>query len=154
MSDFTKTVLGRIKIGGRVALLVCLPFIGFLAMGGLVLQDRHHVMRDLEHAGEITLLSKDIGALVHELQKERGASGVVINSKGAQFRSELEGYRSAADEHLAAYQRRAARVEPSASDAVRRRLATAGAGLERLAAVRENVDKLRVSGPLAAESYT
>ncbi len=45
--------------------------------------------RDLEQLASICGLVADIAALIHELQKERGASNVYLTSKGAQFADQL-----------------------------------------------------------------
>lgn len=153
MATLATTMLGRIKISSRIVFLVLLPFIGFLATAGIVLQEKRGLMRDLEHVGEVTLLAKEIGELAHELQTERAESGIVMISKGAQFRVELDAQRTRVNERLTAYQQRVTRVEAITNDAIRRRLATAGAGLDRLPTLRQNVDQRWVGVPAVAEVY-
>ncbi len=153
MAKLATTMLGRMKISGRIVFLVLLPFVGFLTTAGMVLNEKRGMLQDLERVGEVTLLVKEIGELVHEMQKERAESGIVINSKGAQFRAELDAQRKRVDERLTAYQRLTTRVESLTNDAVRHRLATAQAGLDRLTILRQNVDQRWVGAPAVAEVY-
>lgn len=154
MTKRATTVLGRLKISGRIVFLVLLPFVGFMATGGLVLNEKRAMLQDLERIGEVTLLTQEIGELVREMQKERGESGIVISSKGSEFRAELDAQRLRVNERLATFEQRAVRVEALTNDAVRRRLATARAGLERLTTLRQNVDQQWVSAPAVAQVYT
>jgi len=48
--------------------------------------------RDLEHLAVLAALVQDISALVHALQKERGASSIVLGSEGLQFLDRLPGF--------------------------------------------------------------
>ncbi|PWC44827.1 nitrate- and nitrite sensing domain-containing protein [Azospirillum sp. TSO22-1] len=59
------------------------------AAGRFLLATRYQRMRDLQRLAAIADLVSDIGALIHELQKERGMSNVFLGSQGGAFAAEL-----------------------------------------------------------------
>ncbi len=154
MTKRATTMLGRMKISGRIVFLVLLPFVGFLATGGMVLHEKRGLLLDLQRLSQVTQLTREIGELVHEMEAERGVSAIVVNTKGAQFRAELDAQRLRVNARLSAYQQHAARLETLTNDALRRRLTTARTGLDRLTIIRQNVDQRWVGASAVAEAYT
>ncbi len=115
--------------------------------------------RDLEHLAVLSALVQDISALVHALQRERGASSIVLGSEGSQFRDRLPG--CIADSHECE-----ARVRHGLSNLVESmdpascgarfctRIALAAAALDNLAASREQVSTLGVEPQYAIKVFT
>ena len=63
---------------------------GFLWLSILTLKQNYLVSTDIEKLSQLTQLSITYSELVHELQKERGATAGFLGSKGAKFTNELK----------------------------------------------------------------
>ncbi len=103
--------------------------------------------RDLEHLAVLGTLVQGISALVHTLQKERGASSIFLGSEGTQFADRLPGLIADSREREARVREDLARLDESldpASCGVRfcARIAFAAAALDTLPARREEVAAL------------
>ncbi|HVH81848.1 MAG TPA: nitrate- and nitrite sensing domain-containing protein [Stellaceae bacterium] len=82
-----------LRIMHRILIALAIPALAFIvAMGTIVLQKRATIS-EMEKLNSLVALSTRINDLVHEMQKERGASALFIGSKGALFQREL------ADQH-------------------------------------------------------
>ena len=81
--------LGNIKIGNRIALVLVLPIVGLMVFSGMTVFDRYSSSKEMDKLLGLTDLAPTISALVHELQKERGASAVFLGSKGKKMAGEL-----------------------------------------------------------------
>lgn len=77
--------LRNTPIGLRIAMALVLPVLGMLAFSSMTLLDKGAVVSEIEHLEELSNRAPVISALVHELQKERGASAVYIGSKGTKM---------------------------------------------------------------------
>jgi len=92
------SVMKKLKIGVRVMIAVLFPTIGFLVFSGLSVFDKYQAQADMGHVLELAQVAPVISAVVHELQKERGASAVFISSKGKSFVKELPEQRKLTDD--------------------------------------------------------
>jgi len=59
--------------------------------------EKSDILEDVENLQELSQLSIRISAYVHEMQKERGATGVFMGSEGLEFTSELAEQRALTD---------------------------------------------------------
>ncbi len=78
-------VLHNFSIKTKLLFIVLLPLIGLLVLASIkisILQDQMHTQTQLVKLMDISVASSN---LVHELQKERGASAGFLNSKGKKF---------------------------------------------------------------------
>lgn len=82
--------LGNLKIGGRIALALMVPALGLLAFGGMLLIEKRHAATNMADVERLATLAPVISGLVHEMQKERGASAGFLASKGAKFGDTLK----------------------------------------------------------------
>ncbi len=64
---------------------------------------KYGLSRDMTLQKTLNELVVSTGGLLHELQKERGASGIFLSSKGGQFQNELNTQRRATDVRLAVF---------------------------------------------------
>ena len=77
-----------------------LNFITFIVVSfalviiGLTLKETLTTKSTIAHAKELNILSQKLSILIHETQKERGASAGFLGSKGAKFGDILPGQRS------------------------------------------------------------
>src|ERR1043165_9308739 len=90
--------LGDLPFGRKLILLLALPFLALavLSYGRLVeLTEQAHQMNRVYRASQLLV---QINGFVHEAQRERGSSGLFLQSKGARFRKELDAFRQSTDE--------------------------------------------------------
>ncbi len=92
----------NIKIKYRIFFISIAALVGMLAFSGYLVVDKRQVASEMESLSELAALAPVVSGLVHELQKERGASAVFIASKGARFAEELPAQRKLTDEKQAA----------------------------------------------------
>jgi methyl-accepting chemotaxis protein len=78
-----------VKIKYRIALLSVVAMMGMLIASGILLVDKRQVASNMESLSELADLAPTVSALVHELQKERGASAGFIASGGVKFAQTL-----------------------------------------------------------------
>ena len=96
----------------------------------------------------------DLGRLVHELQKERGASSIHIGSDGARFEAELAAQRAETDARREALERAAAAQDAAADPEFARTLADILGALREMEAMRRRVDALEAPRAEAVAFYT
>jgi len=85
-------------INTKLGLILGLPLIGMLIliiMIGSLKWDHMHRLDLIDHAADLYI---GVGKLVHEVQKERGASSGFLGSKGAKFGSILQDQRAETDQ--------------------------------------------------------
>ncbi|KQT58548.1 MULTISPECIES: methyl-accepting chemotaxis protein [unclassified Aureimonas] len=148
-------LIGNISIGKRIVIVAAIPT---LALLGLSLQSNVAMYRAASEAQAVSDLSSKasvIGALVHEIQKERGASAGFIGAMaGADFASLLEKQRQVADEAIKRFDLLDLRASggvggPAFGELVR----TAEARIAALTAMRQDVTSLKASVPEVATHF-
>lgn len=115
--------------------------------------------RDLEHLAVLGNLVQGISALVHALQRERGAASIFLGSDGTQFGDRLSGCVAESCAGVARVRADLAhlheRLEPASCGArFCARVAFAAAALETLPAGREQVVSLRLAPRDAIKMFT
>lgn len=93
-------MLKNLTIRTKLLLLLLLPVLGLLYFSGHEMWSNYSTLRAMRKTEHLIGLSVRTGALVHELQKERGLSSGFINAKGEKFREELSGQRKKTDEQF------------------------------------------------------
>ncbi|NPA95444.1 MAG: chemotaxis protein, partial [Thermodesulfobacteria bacterium] len=96
--------LKNLSIKYKILLIVILPLTGYLTVSGINLIHDYQQLRSYSAIAELSILSRNISNLVHELQKERGASAGYLSSNGTKFANELGSQREHTDAKLQAYQ--------------------------------------------------
>ncbi len=150
------TRLWSVKFGitARVMCLALPPLIGTLGLSGVVLEQQRVQTEDLARVAKLSSLTTEIGAMVHELQKERGATSVVLSSGGSQFRPEMLVQRDLTTRQLRPITRRAAAAFAIADDGLAGKLAEAQAELDRLNDIRRRIDILSIPPKESFGYYT
>ncbi|WP_281184518.1 methyl-accepting chemotaxis protein [Trichlorobacter lovleyi] len=146
-------MLKNLSIRIKLLLLLLLPVLGLLFFSGREVLDKYAALQDIRQTEQLIGLSVRTGALVHELQKERGLSSGFINAKGEKFRSELAKQRGLCDEQfkqLAAF----IAATPDAATIVRQALDAAAKQQEKLSDIRNKVDALTIEGKESFGFYT
>lgn len=86
-----------ISFKNKIFILLALPLIGFLWLSISTLKQNFLVNNEVESLSQLTKLSITYSELVHELQKERGATAGFLSSKGNKFVNELRTQRNETD---------------------------------------------------------
>ena len=152
--------LSNRPIGLRIAVTLLLPVLCLVFFAGAMVLERRAVMAEMAALERLAAVASDISAVVHELQKERGASAGFIGAKGGAFASPLDAQRRETDaaigrlrDTLAAFDAKAFDAKAYGADFVRR-LEAQRSRLGELAGVRTKVSDFSMPMGEMAGWYT
>ena len=91
------SLLRNVQIKTILTVLISASLITILVFGLLLSQDKYKHYTNLNRVGETLNFSIALSELVHELQKERGASAGFLGSKGTNFSTTLSEQRKLTD---------------------------------------------------------
>jgi len=140
--------MGAFRLSGvkaRIAFGILVPVLGLLAFSGFVFIERMDEATTVKRIETAASLAPEISALVHELQKERGASAGFLASKGAEFGDKLVKQREATDARLTELETALDGFDATVLGRGADDLAAARAKLARLGATREAVSTLKAT---------
>ncbi len=118
------------------------------------------VMRERERASDVARLARrveiatELSYVVHEFQRERGATSVFVGSDGAQFAEELQMQREDTDAERISVAQQIALFDAAADPEFAAELARLAAVIEGVDAVRARVDALAIDRKAAVAAYT
>jgi methyl-accepting chemotaxis protein len=87
----------KLSLRARLMLMLAVPLLGMLWVSAWNTVEKMMLASEMQRLQGLVSVATRVGALVHELQKERGMSAGFIGSKGANFAAELPKQREAAD---------------------------------------------------------
>lgn len=111
----------------RAALIALVPMIGFFFVSFANVTEHYPVAMAMQQVQDQARLVTQVSAVVHELQKERGASALHLSSGGKEFTAELDAQRRLTDQRASELRRSIAAAETVAA-AVQERGTLAGLG--------------------------
>ena len=150
-----KRLLQNLPLKVKIALIVLLPMCGYLVSAGMNLAATHAQYRSAGAVASLVAFDGQISQLVHELQKERGASSGFLASKGQKFADILSNQRLTTDEKAAGYKSGLAGVEKQAAMAtLAGQIRQAGALLDELSLMRQKVTGQQIEPKDAIAYYT
>ena len=82
-------IFKNIKLGRKLAIMLLIPILGLLFIAQIEVRQKLELSNEVAAVQEFVELSVHIGALIHELQLERGVSSSYIASKGTKHRAQL-----------------------------------------------------------------
>ncbi|MBB1271458.1 methyl-accepting chemotaxis protein [Psychromonas sp. SR45-3] len=91
-------LINNISIRGKLFALTLLPLIGFISFAGYYSMQAYQEKVMLEKMLVLTDSAAVSSLLVHELQKERGASAGYLSSKGEKFQQTIKQHRQTTDQ--------------------------------------------------------
>ncbi|MBF0399191.1 MAG: methyl-accepting chemotaxis protein [Magnetococcales bacterium] len=143
------------KLRTKLALMLLLPLLSLCWLGGELIWAKYELRNRMDAMSSLTVLAKHAGALVHELQKERGMNAGFLGSKGQKFRAELSKQRELSDKLLGEWRTGvgATRLSRFGSQFVGQ-VTEANSSLAQLGEWRNRVDGLAVSTPEVLKYYT
>ncbi|XQW85642.1 methyl-accepting chemotaxis protein [Thalassotalea piscium] len=148
-------LLNKLPIKLKLTLMIAPIAIVLLILGGTSLIANNSIMKESAKIESLTKLSISGSALVHELQKERGASAGFIASKGASFRDILTKQRlltnTKIDEWLSLLEDFT--LQPS-EEAIFSRLNDAKTRIGNINRIRKNIDNQSISLEETVKYYT
>ena len=140
-------MLANVRIPYRLTLAVAVPTVLLVGLVGHNLADKWSLRSEMAQLGPLADGVVKLSRVVHELQRERGMSAIVLSSKGAQMRSELAAQRKRSDEArapaLSIMDVLAARASGDFKDAIEK----AKAAIAALDGRRGEIDALSIAPP-------
>lgn len=85
------------SLRGRILVVALAPCLAFGAVSGLAVTERIGQRSEMVRIEQLVSVASRISALMHEMQRERGASSLYLGSKGTQFGAELTAQRLRTD---------------------------------------------------------
>lgn len=147
----------NMKVKYKLALMVILPLMGLLYFSGMQLLEKYRQMDEMERIQQLSRLAVKSSALVHELQKERGATAGFLGSRGSKFGQELKVQRENSNIRLQEFRVYLGSLDISElklSDEFRQTLVMATENLEQLDNKRQKVSALNIVPKDAIAYYT
>ena len=150
-----KRLLKNLSIKSKIALIILLPMCGYLVTSGLNILSTYDRLSSARETITMVEFSGRISMLVHELQKERGASSGFLGSKGQKFGDILRQQHTDTDGKVSDYEKAGAglRNQPAGATLTdqTRRVETA---LRDLATTRNKVSSQQIEAREAISYYT
>lgn len=147
--------LSNIRIPVRIAIACLLPLVAFTGFAVKELFEKRMIVANVDAIAAVAEVAPTIAALVHELQKERGATAGFINSKGKSFAEVVRNQRPLTDKALEAWNQRLSEYSKSgAGTKLARNLEGANSSLSELGRMRTSADAFAVDSQKAVEFYT
>ncbi len=151
MSAFFKNT----KIGARILMALALPVAGFLVLSIILIMQKNEFARDIEQLEKLAQLAPTISALVHEMQKERGASAGFIGSAGKKFTAKLPTQRKVTDAKKLNFDQAMDAFDTAPfGAALTEKITTARKALTELGSKRQAITNLKITVPQMAGYYT
>ncbi len=143
------------KITSRLLLLAGIPLFLAVALVTNLVIDRYTLVKEMDKLEPTTALGVQIGALIHEAQKERGATGGLLGSGANYFQAVLDEQRILTDERRSALENYLETLEIDHLDGeVAIALNKAVGEMRNIDGVRSRVDARSISGPASVKFYT
>jgi methyl-accepting chemotaxis protein len=147
--------LNNLKISVRIAIACLLPLAALTFFAAKDLMEKRAAFVSAESIAVVAEAAPMIANLVHELQRERGASAGFINSKGQSFADTMRDQRQVTDRMLATWQQRADElIRANAGSKFARNLEAARSRLENLSTNRRAIDAFSATTQQSTEFYT
>jgi methyl-accepting chemotaxis protein len=147
--------LNNYSILYRLLIAVLIPSIGMALFSYWLCSEDFTSIARMKRLRSLTELTTVTGGLVHEIQKERGTSGVFINSKGTLFQRELQDQRALTDkkrgEFVQTLERQGSAARQKGMGFV---IDAAQAAIAKIDAERKEIDALKVSAAESLAFYT
>lgn len=143
------------NIRSKIFLATGVPAILAIVFIFLSISTKYAVYEDMSDVQRLSQFAANISALVHETQKERGMTGVFLNSSGDRFRTKLRDQRLLTDRRMEALQEAATDLETTRySDTFATALDTALERMHSLEGLRQRIDSFAISASRALTAYT
>ncbi len=130
---------------------VIITIIGIASIFSTVME-KHQSGKEIQKLENLVRLSSKISLLVHETQKERGASAGYLGSKGVKFYDSLKNQRKLTDQRLKEYYEYIKKYQFSTE--IQDKLSSLDKDFQKLNQIRKKINTLDISGPKAIRFYS
>lgn len=148
-------ILGNLRIRGKLLLMLSLPVLALLYMSVAELSSKWSLSSEMDDLRSMASVAVSASALVHELQKERGATAGFLGSKGDKFGKELSSQRRETDSRVASLEETLnnfnAEILPTEA---RGQLTSAQNALGKISNIRSRANQLSIATKDAIGFYT
>ena len=145
----------NLAVSKKLAILFLFPLVALLTVSLYDIQESYNRYRVNKELKEAITLSIYMSALVHEIQKERGASAGYLGSKGTKFGTILHSQREQSDSKRLLLQRSLTSVDSSIlPQTFLQGLKTALQKLDNLDVIRDQIDAQSITKEKAVKYYT
>ncbi|MDO8608373.1 MAG: nitrate- and nitrite sensing domain-containing protein [Phaeospirillum sp.] len=147
--------LTNLRISAKIVVSFAFPLMLILGLAGYIVLGKASIVTETSTLARVAPLTAEVSALVHELQKERGASAVFVGSKGERFGDEMRSQRKLTDAARDRLEHSVKTLDLAALGAsFPPRVEAARAKVEALVASRPAIDALRNDGKAAIAGFT
>ncbi len=137
--------LSRLTIKGKMLLLVAIPIVALLYYTGMDLKEYFELKDKIEKVKQLVSLSESLSRLVHETQKERGASAGYTGSQGKKFVTKLPEQRKLTDKRLEEYRMTLSKIDfEEFPPSLKREVNALDNYLKKLPSMREKISALKL----------
>jgi methyl-accepting chemotaxis protein len=138
--------LASLRLGMKLFIAVAIPSLVAVVLTGYELAGKWNTSAEMARLRVLTASVAEISRLVHELQRERGASAVFVGSKGEQLRAELPAQRQLTDDNRRIALDRLAQLRAATAVAeFRNGISAAEEAVAALDAKRQQIDSLAIT---------
>ncbi len=147
--------LNNMSIKVKILLLVLIPLLTTLFYASIILYQDYDLYKKQAYLEKNVIFSTKISALVHELQKERGATAGFIGSGGTKFKKQLSRQRMLTDQKRAEFESYLQKLDiQDFPEEIKVKLGEIRSQLSRLDSIRSSVDSLSIELKDAISYYT
>ncbi|WP_164469683.1 methyl-accepting chemotaxis protein [Aliarcobacter cryaerophilus] len=148
-------MISKLSIKQKLIAIMLIPLVIVILLAAKLAYDSYRSLENLKSLDKVVILSTKIGALVHETQKERGMTAGFIGSKGVKFKDELPRQREEVNKQITFLNDFLSNFDKSKySDDFVKNLNSGLEKLKDLQGVRNSVNSLNISAPIAIAYYT
>ncbi|MFA7243149.1 MAG: methyl-accepting chemotaxis protein [Sulfuricellaceae bacterium] len=140
----------NMSVSTKLLVILILPMLGVVWFGAMRVIDSMAQASAAKQIVQDAAFVRVVGLLIHELQKERGATSSFISSHGAKMGDRLPGLRAASDMAVQTFKTRMDSWRSDGKNGMQHVLA----GLEHLGEVRRKADGFAISAADARAQYT
>ncbi|MFZ2407845.1 MAG: nitrate- and nitrite sensing domain-containing protein, partial [Methylobacter sp.] len=143
------------SLRSKLILMAAIPVFALLYFAGTGVLERQSTSKEMVKLEALVDVSVKIGALVHEMQKERGMSASFIGSNGVKFAAELPEQRAKTDKAIETFQTTLQSFDPgSYSSGLKALIDVALTNLGELTAKRGVISTLGMEGTQSSAYYS
>ncbi|MGJ0344453.1 nitrate- and nitrite sensing domain-containing protein [Aliarcobacter cryaerophilus] len=148
-------MISKLSIKQKLIAIMLIPLVIVILLAAKLAYDSYRSLENLKSLDKVVILSTKIGALVHETQKERGMTAGFIGSKGVKFKDELPRQREEVNKQITFLNEFLSDFDKSKyNDDFVKNLNSGLEKLKDLQGVRNSVNSLNISAPIAIAYYT
>ncbi len=143
------------SIRSSLFVLAGFPLTVVIIILSILIWSKCQVVSEMESLEPLTQLGVGVGALIHEVQIERGVSVLFIHGKGARYSVELTAQRKQTDSKVKAIEQVLTSINPSIyGEKFQESVKSARQQMKQLNSIREQIDKLMLSVDASINWYS